>query len=174
MYKRQSVNSSNGAQIDLNLYATTSPQLDALDSASTGFYASSTNTQGRTGVPFGDAVRDTVNFMGVLIGVNLLALILYILFAPLAPLIFWTVNGFLLGREYFTLAAIRRVGRVEAKKLRRRHMGTIWVAGVLMAMPLSIPLLNLVIPILGAATFTHLFHQLVSDPRAANIQYPPR
>ena len=125
-------------------------------------------------VPFGDAVRDTVNFMGVLIGVNLLALILYILFAPLAPLIFWTVNGFLLGREYFTLAAIRRVGRVEAKKLRRRHMGTIWVAGVLMAMPLSVPLLNLVIPILGAATFTHLFHQLVSDPRAANIQYPPR
>ena len=52
-----SVNSSNGAQIDLNLYATTSPQLDALDSASTGFYASSTNTQGRTGVPFGDAVE---------------------------------------------------------------------------------------------------------------------
>ncbi|MCX8226227.1 MAG: EI24 domain-containing protein [Sulfitobacter sp.] len=125
-------------------------------------------------VPIGDALRDTVNFMGVLIGVNLVALVFYIIFAPLAPLIFWTVNGFLLGREYFTLAAIRRVGRVEAKKLRRRHMPTIWAAGVLMAMPLSVPLLNLVIPILGAATFTHLFHRLVSDPHAANIQYPPR
>jgi uncharacterized protein involved in cysteine biosynthesis len=127
-----------------------------------------------TRVPFGDAVRDTVNFMGVLIGVNMLALVLYVLFAPLAPLIFWTMNGFLLGREYFTLAAIRRVGRIEAKKLRRRHMGTIWAAGVLMAMPLSIPVLNLVIPILGAATFTHLFHLLVSDRREANIQYPQR
>ncbi len=125
-------------------------------------------------VPFGDAARDTVNFMGVLIGVNMLALILYVLFAPLAPLIFWTVNGFLLGREYFTLAAIRRVGRVEAKKLRSRHMVTIWAAGVLMAMPLSIPVLNLVIPILGAATFTHLFHLLVSNPREANIQYQRR
>ncbi len=125
-------------------------------------------------VPFGDALRDTVNFMGVLIGVNLVALVFYIIFAPLAPLIFWTVNGFLLGREYFTLAAIRRIGRVEAKKLRRRHMPTIWAAGVLMAIPLSVPLLNLVIPILGAATFTHLFHRLVSDPHAANIQYPPR
>ena len=52
-----SVNSRNGAQIDLNLYAITSPQLDALDSGNTGFYASSTNTQGRTGVPFGDAVE---------------------------------------------------------------------------------------------------------------------
>ena len=30
----------------------------------------------------------------------------------------------------------------------------------LMALPLSIPLVNLVIPILGAATFTHLFHRL--------------
>lgn len=127
-----------------------------------------------TRVPFGDAMRDTVNFMGVLIGVNVLALVLYVLFAPLAPLIFWTVNGFLLGREYFTLAAIRRVGRVEAKKLRRRHMATIWAAGVLMAIPLSIPLLNLVIPILGAATFTHLFHLLGSSPRGANIQYPRR
>ena len=125
-------------------------------------------------VPFGDALRDTVHFMGVLIGVNILALALYIFFAPLAPLIFWTVNGFLLGREYFTLAAIRRVGRAQAKRLRRRHMVTIWAAGVLMAIPLSVPVLNLIIPILGAATFTHLFHQLVSEPHAGGLQHPQR
>lgn len=111
-------------------------------------------------VPFGDALRDTVNFLGVLIGVNALAIILYLIFAPLAPLIFWVVNGFLLGREYFTMVAIRLVGRTEAKRLRRRFIGTIWLAGTLMAVPLSIPLLNLVIPILGAATFTHLYHGL--------------
>lgn len=110
--------------------------------------------------PFWDSMRDTVNFLGVLIFANLLALFLYALFAPLALFIFWGLNGFLLGREYFQLAAMRRVGRAEARKLRRRHIGTIWLAGILMAMPLSIPLLNLVIPILGAATFTHLFHRL--------------
>ena len=127
-----------------------------------------------THVPFGDALRDTVNFMGVLIGVNIVALVLYLMFAPFAPLIFWSVNGFLLGREYFTLAAIRRVGRTEAKRLRGKHGLTIWAAGVLMAIPLSVPLLNLVIPILGAATFTHLFHQLASVPRGATAPHPPR
>jgi uncharacterized protein involved in cysteine biosynthesis len=111
-------------------------------------------------VPFGDALRDTLNFLGVLLAANILALFLYVLFAPLAPIIFWGLNGFLLGREYFTLAAIRRVGRTKAKQLRRRHVGRIWLAGALMAVPLSVPLVNLLIPILGAATFTHLFHAL--------------
>jgi CysZ protein len=112
------------------------------------------------GVPFTDALRDTVNFLGVLIGANILALLFYVIFTPMAPFIFWALNGFLLGREYFTLAAMRRIGRVAAKQLRARHVTTIWIAGILMAVPLSIPLLNLLIPILGAATFTHIFHQL--------------
>jgi len=111
-------------------------------------------------VPFWDAVRDTVNFLGLLVAANILALFLYALFPPAALFIFWGLNGFLLGREYFTLAAARRVGTAEAKKLRRRHSTTIWAAGTLMAVPLSVPLVNLVIPILGAATFTHLYHAL--------------
>lgn len=113
-----------------------------------------------TPVPFGDALVDTVNFLGVLIGANILALILYAMFPPTAVFIFWGLNGFLLGREYFTLAAMRRVGRVRAKELRRAHSGTVWMAGTLMAIPLSIPLINLLIPIIGAATFTHLYHRL--------------
>jgi len=111
-------------------------------------------------VPFFDALRDTLNFLGVIVAANTFALILYAIFTPAAPFIFWALNGFLLGQEYFTLAAIRRVGRAEAKRLRKRHWGTIWVAGTLMAMPLSLPLINLVIPILGAATFTHIYHML--------------
>lgn len=109
-------------------------------------------------IPFGDALKDTVNFLGVLIGANILALILYVILSPLALFIFWGLNGFLLGREYFTLAAMRRLGRDGARKLRSEHSGKIWLAGILMAIPLSVPLLNLVIPILGAATFTHIFH----------------
>lgn len=113
-----------------------------------------------TGASIGDSIRDTINFLGVLIAANLFALALYVFFAPFAPFIFWALNGFLLGREYYTMAAMRRVGRARARQLRRRHMTTISAAGVLMAVPLSIPLLNLLIPILGAATFTHLFHVL--------------
>lgn len=109
-------------------------------------------------VSFGDGLRDTLNFLGVLILANTLALILYAIFSPIALFIFWGLNGFLLGREYFTLVAMRRLGRVGAIKLRKQHRATIWAAGVLMAAPLSIPLINLFVPILGAATFTHLYH----------------
>lgn len=123
--------------------------------------------------PFGEGLRDTFSFLGVMLGVNLLALILYVIFAPIAIFIFWAVNGFLLGREYYTLAAMRRVGRKRAKELRRKHFLTIWAAGTLMAMPLSIPLVNLVIPILGAATFTHLF-QMLPQGRPAPPSFPDR
>lgn len=111
-------------------------------------------------ISFLDGLRDSIGFLGVLIIANICALLLYVIFSPAAPLIFWGLNGFLLGREYFTLAAMRRVGRAQAKVLRSRYVLRIWAAGFLMAVPLSIPLLNLVIPILGAATFTHLFHRL--------------
>lgn len=118
-------------------------------------------TQGKAAaVPLAESFRDTVGFLGLLIGANIVALVIYLLFIPFAPFVFWAVNGFLLGREYFTLAAMRRVGRHEARLLWRRHLPTIWIAGVLMALPLSVPLLNLLVPVLGAATFTHLFHRL--------------
>lgn len=118
-------------------------------------------------VSFSEGLKDSVNFLGVLIAANIFALVLYAIFPPFSLFIFWGLNGFLLGREYFQLVAMRRVGRAEAKKLRKKHMGTIWLAGTLMAMPLVVPLLNLVIPILGAATFTHLYHQLEPTPQRA-------
>lgn len=111
-------------------------------------------------VGLGDALRDTAGFLATLLIANIVALVLYLMFIPLAPFIFWGLNGFLLGREYFTVAAMRRVGRHEAKRLRRRHLPTLWAAGVLMAIPLSVPLLSLLIPVLGAACFTHIFHRL--------------
>lgn len=107
-----------------------------------------------------ESVKDSINFFAVLILVNAIALVLAIFAGPAIPVVFWAVNGFLLGREYFTLAAMRRLGREGARALRARHSGQIWLAGFLMAIPLSIPVVNLFIPLLGAATFTHMFHRL--------------
>jgi len=115
--------------------------------------------------PLWDQFRDTVNFLGVIIAANIVALIIYIPFAPFAPFIFWALNGFLLGMEYFQLAAMRRLGREKAREMRKRNRWIIWGAGILMAMPLSVPLVNLIIPILGAATFTHLYHALEAKGR---------
>ena len=114
-------------------------------------------------VPFSEGLRDTVNFLGVLVAANIFAFVLYAIFPFAAFLIFYALNGFLLGREYFQLAAMRRIGRSAAKDLRKQHQGKIWLAGCLMAVPLSFPLINLVIPILGAATFTHLYHAVSRD-----------
>lgn len=109
---------------------------------------------------FMDGLSDSLLFLGVIVGANLAALVLYVFLTPLAPFIFLAMNGFLLGREYFTLVAMRRLGRAGAKAARKRHAGQIWAAGTLMAVPLTVPFVNLLIPILGAATFTHLYHRL--------------
>jgi uncharacterized protein involved in cysteine biosynthesis len=116
-------------------------------------------------VPLGDSIMDSVNFFGVLVAVNVLALLLYGFAGPFIPVVFWAVNGFLLGREYFMLVAMRRLGRPGARALRAQYPLRIWLAGTLMAAPLSVPVVNLFIPVLGVATFTHLFHRLQARPR---------
>jgi len=121
------------------------------------------------GVPFLESIRDSIGFLGLMLVVNLFAVILYVpfifLFPPMVPVIFWAANGALLAREYFTLAAARRIGWAQAKTLRKKNRSTLWGAGFLMAVPLSVPVLNLLVPIVGAATFTHLFHKMHSGQR---------
>ncbi|MCU4653994.1 EI24 domain-containing protein [Roseibacterium sp. SDUM158016] len=109
-----------------------------------------------------EGIVDALKFLGVLIVVNLAALVLYVIFTPLAPILFWVVNGILLGREYAQLVALRRSDAAGAAAFRRRNRPTIFLAGVLMAVPLTIPVVNLLVPILGAATFTHLYHRLTA------------
>ncbi len=108
----------------------------------------------------GQSLRQSVNFLGLVLAANAVALFVYPFAGPAIPLVFWTLNGFLLGQEYFTLVALRHLPPEEAKAMRRRYRMPIWAAGTLMAAPLSLPVVNLMIPVLGAATFTHLFHQL--------------
>jgi uncharacterized protein involved in cysteine biosynthesis len=107
-----------------------------------------------------EALKGALGFTLVVLGINLAALIFYFLAGPAAPLVFWAVNGYLFGREYFELVALRRIEPAAMRDLRRRHKFQIWLAGALMAVPLSIPLLNLVVPVLGVATYTHMFHRL--------------
>ncbi len=111
-------------------------------------------------IPLSVQLADSFRFMFIVVAANLAALVVYLSVPPLAPFVFWLVNGYLLGREYFQLVAMRRLGRADAADLRRRHGLRIWLGGVLMAIPLSLPLLNLVVPVIGVAVFTHQFHRL--------------
>ena len=105
-----------------------------------------------------------IRFLGILLLANIGALILSMIVPLLAPFVFWATNGYLMGREYFQMAAMRRMPRAQAQELYQRHQGSIWTAGILMAIPMSIPLVGLFIPILGAATFTHQFERLRALP----------
>lgn len=115
-----------------------------------------------------EGLRDSTRFLGIVLGVNLVALVAYLIFAPIAPLLFWGVNGYLLGREYGQMVALRRHDGRGARAFRKAHAGRFFLAGVMMAVPLSIPVVNLIVPILGAATFTHLAHMLSAARPARN------
>jgi CysZ protein len=117
------------------------------------------------GLGWMDTLVDTIGFLALLLVVNVVSLIAWPFAGPLMPFLSWAINGYLLGREYFTLVAARRLGREGAAQLRQRHAGQVWLAGALMAAPLSFPLINLLVPVLGVATFTHMFHRLQAQTR---------
>ena len=109
-----------------------------------------------------EGIIASVNFFGVVLVANLLALFLYPFAGPFVPVVFWAVNGWLLGQEYFTLVALRHLPKDKVRAMRRAYRGPLWLAGTLMAAPLSVPGINLLIPVFGVATFTHIYHTLAA------------
>jgi CysZ protein len=101
----------------------------------------------------------------------LLALLVYLcavpflLFAGFGLIIFFVANCYLLGREYFLLVAMRFHSVEEAKALRRKHHGTIVIAGAFIAAFVSIPILNLATPLFGMAFMTHMHKKIVGPTR---------
>jgi uncharacterized protein involved in cysteine biosynthesis len=106
----------------------------------------------------------------------LLALIVYLvavpflLFAGIGFLIFFIANTFLLGREYFLLAAMRFHSVEDARRLRKMHHGTVMLAGAFIAAFVSIPILNLATPLFGMAFMTHV-HKRIAGPRRELIEH---
>ena len=93
------------------------------------------------------------------IAVNLTALIL--LFIPGVNLVaFIGANGYLLGREYFELAAMRFRSVEEARAMRRHFSLTVFLAGLVIAGFVAIPLLNLFTPLFAAALMVRLHKRL--------------
>ena len=110
--------------------------------------------------PFVAALVDSLRYFGLLVALNLVGLLVFVFTGGIGMVLLWAINGYLLSREYFTMIALRRLPPDEARAMRRDNMVRLWIAGILMAIPLSIPLVNLFMPVIGAASFTHLFHRL--------------
>jgi len=80
---------------------------------------------------------------------------------PLVPeVVALFLNGWLLGREFFELAALRHLSRPQSDALRRRHAGKIYGGGLLIALLTAIPGIDLIAPFFGAALMAHLFKRV--------------
>lgn len=111
-------------------------------------------------LPIWPAIGLSLRFLGIVIGLNILILPLYVVtfwFPPLSMVLFYGLNGYLLGREYFELVAWRHVPRDEARRLRRRNLGRLWFAGALMTFMFTIPFVNIVWPLVSTAAMVHFF-----------------
>jgi CysZ protein len=109
------------------------------------------------------------------IKIALLALVVYIcalpfvLFAGLGFVILFLANAYLLSREYFELAAMRFQPPAEAKAMRKANRGYIFIAGMVIAAFVSIPLLNLATPIFAMAFMVHI-HKRIAGKRVELIE----
>jgi len=101
-------------------------------------------------------VIDAIKFLAIAIALNMVLLV-FLLIPPLFPFVFYGVNGYLLSREYFEMVASRRVSSLEARTLRKAHQGRLFISGVAIAFLLTVPVVNLLAPIVATAAMVHMF-----------------
>lgn len=110
-------------------------------------------------LPMGQALLYGLRFAGLSLLVNLVALMLF--FVPVVNVVaFFAANAYLLGREYFELAALRFRPAPEASRMRVEHRPTVLLAGAMMAGLVLVPVLNLLTPLFGIALMVHVHKRL--------------
>lgn len=113
--------------------------------------------------PLLETLGSTAKFAAIVMLLNVLVLPIYLilLFIPGANLLlYYLLNGYLIGREFFELAAFRRMEPGEAHRLRKAYRGKVMMAGVMLTFLMTIPVVNLLTPVLGAAFMVHVAQDL--------------
>jgi uncharacterized protein involved in cysteine biosynthesis len=111
-----------------------------------------------------EVLGSTLKFAAIVILLNLLVLPVYLVLffvPPLNLILYYLLNGYLIGREYFELVAFRRLPPADATRLRRRHRARILLSGVILAFCMTVPVVNLFAPVLGAAFMVHVAHGMM-------------
>lgn len=103
-----------------------------------------------------------LRFSAMTIILNILVLPLYLL--PVINLfLFYILNGYLLGREFFVMAARRHSSARDAETLRKRHGKTVFAAGIFLTFLATLPIINLFAPFWGIAVMVHLYRRLAQN-----------
>jgi CysZ protein len=120
------------------------------------------------GAPRRQSIRESLaiglRLMLLSIALNLLALPVYVLVPGINVFVFLGLNGYLFGREYFEVVALRRLDVDAARAMRHRFGGRIFLGGVVIAGIFLLPFVNLAGPVIATAFMVHLFEGL---PRLA-------
>ncbi|MEL0022319.1 MAG: EI24 domain-containing protein, partial [Rickettsiales bacterium] len=111
----------------------------------------------------GEVMKSALALLVVTLILNILLMPIYVFtffVAGLGFVIFYGLNGYLLGREFFEIAAGRYLTPADAKALRRSKRWTVFGAGVIIAVMTTIPILNLAAPVVATAFMVHVFQLL--------------
>ena len=119
-------------------------------------------------LPLGIAIPEGIKTALLTVLVYLVALP-FVLFAGAGFIIFFLATAWLLGREYFELAAMRFRSPDDAKAMRKENAATVFTAGLFIAAFVSIPIVNLATPLFGMAFMVHM-HKRRSGPRPELIE----
>jgi len=112
------------------------------------------------GVGLKAGLVEALQLIGLALLLNVVLLPIDIGLPGIAQIATLAVNGWLLGREFFDLAALRHLSPADATALRRRYAGAVFAGGVLIALISLVPVADLVAPFFGAALMAHLFKEL--------------
>jgi uncharacterized protein involved in cysteine biosynthesis len=93
----------------------------------------------------------------------------FVFIAGAGFIVFFIATAWLLGREYFELAAMRFRTPEEAKLMRKQNGAVVFTAGLFIAAFVSIPIVNLATPLFGMAFMVHM-HKRLSGPRPELIE----
>jgi CysZ protein len=122
-------------------------------------------------LPIFRALIEGVKFSVLALAVYFCALP-FIFFAGIGIVVLFLANSYLLGRQYFEFAAMRFRPPDEAKAMRKANAPYIFLAGMAIALFVSIPLVNLATPIFAMAYMVHI-HKRMSGERA-DLTVPAR
>ncbi len=101
-----------------------------------------------------DGLGISLRFGLVVVAVNI-GVLLLLLLPGINIMAFYLGNGYLLGREFFEMAAMRYMTPGEARALRREKRVRVFLSGLLIAGLVSVPLLNLLTPLFATAFMLH-------------------
>jgi CysZ protein len=110
--------------------------------------------------PIREILRAMLRLTGLTLLLNLLALPAYLLLPGINLFLFLALNGYLLGREYFEVVALRRLDAAATRAARNRFGLRVFLGGVVIAALFALPLVNLVAPVVATAFMLHLFEAL--------------